>query len=171
MNTGAERQLDIIGRVERVAFPGIHIDNIPAKIDTGADTSSIWASQAIVKDDGLHVTFLAQNSPHYTAETHVFTKGEYSLTRVANSFGHREIRYKVKMRIIIGGRTIRATFTLADRSNKLYPVLIGRKLLANKFLVDVSKGNPLKEQENRRAKKLTEELKLLGDNHENSDLI
>jgi hypothetical protein len=84
---------------------------------------------------------------------------DVDLTRIANSFGHRELRYKIKIPIIVKGRRINATFTLTDRSTKLYPVLIGRSLLKNKFLVDVSRGTPLHEEENERLKRLRKEMR------------
>lgn len=152
--------LSIIGRAEKADLATIGAMQVPVKIDTGADACSIWAHMTNVRDGNLYVIFFGKDSKFYTGEEYVFTKDEYSLTRVANSFGHREIRYKVKLRIKIKNRTINGSFTLSDRSKKLYPVLIGRSLLLNKFLVDVSRGEPLKEAEERRAKRLQEELNL-----------
>lgn len=152
--------LTIIGRAEKAELAGLGVKNVPVKIDTGADASSIWAHATEVKAGKLHAIFFGPGSEFYDNIEHIFESSEYSVTRVANSFGQREIRYKVKLKIKIKGRTINGTFTLADRSTKLYPILIGRSLLKNKFLVDVSKGRPLREEEKRRAKKLQEELNL-----------
>ncbi|MBX6334782.1 ATP-dependent zinc protease, partial [Candidatus Saccharibacteria bacterium] len=55
---------------------------------------------------------------------------------VENSFGHREDRYEVKMRVKLGPKVFTARFSLADRSKKIYPILLGRKLLNNRFLID-----------------------------------
>ena len=154
----------IIGRAEKATFPELGAKQVPVKIDTGADACSIWAKATEVENERLHVIFFGEGSTHYDGAEHIFRKGEYSITRVANSFGHREIRYKVKLRIKLKGRLIRGSFTLSDRSNKLYPVLIGRSLLKHKFIVDVSKGNPLRNEERARAEKLTVELaELEGD--------
>ena len=157
-----DNQLTIIGRAERADLVTLNIDNVPVKIDTGADASSIWA-HAIERRDGdnLHVVFFGEESGFYTGEEHVFPPSEYVVTRVANSFGHREIRYKVKLSIRIKGRLIKSSFTLSDRSKKLYPILIGRSLLTKKFLVDVSKGNPLREAEKQRAEQLKGALEIL----------
>lgn len=153
------KELTIIGRAEKALFPEILSRRIPVKIDTGADACSIWAdSTVILANDHLAVTFFGKESEWHTGEQHVFAKKDYTVTRVANSFGHREVRYKVKLKIVIKGRTIRGSFTLSNRSNKLYPVLIGRSLLRNKFLVDVSKGSPLRAEEKARAEKLRAEL-------------
>jgi hypothetical protein len=36
----------------------------------------------------------------------------------------------------LGTKTLLASFSLADRKNNVYPILIGRKLLNNDFIVD-----------------------------------
>jgi len=155
--TAAEKS--IIGRVERVSLPTLGLKNVPAKIDTGADASSIWCSKIEIVDSNLHCVFFGKGSPFYSGETVVFKKKDIDLTRVANSFGHRELRYKVKIPMEIKGRTIKATFTLTDRSTKLYPILIGRSMLRNKFVVDVSRGTPLHEEEDERVKRLRQEMR------------
>lgn len=156
--------LTIIGRAERADIPEINVTGIPVKIDTGADACSIWAHATEVQNDNLHVIFFDETSGFYTGKEHIFSKDEFTMTRVANSFGHREIRYKVKLGIKINGRKIRGTFTLSDRSTKLYPILIGRSLLYNKFLVDVSKGKPLAAEERERTERLRRDMeKIQGD--------
>ncbi len=151
----------IIGRAEKADLVDFAITGVPVKIDTGADASSICASSAEVRDRKLYVVFFEKDSPFYDGIEHIFKADHFTITRVANSFGHREVRYKIKLRIRIKKRVINGTFTLSDRSTKLYPVLIGRSLLRNKFLVDVSKGNPLKEAEKERSIQLKKELETL----------
>jgi hypothetical protein len=70
------------------------------------------------------------------------------------------MRYVVKLQLKLGGKTIVGTFTLSDRSKKTYPILIGRKLLNRKFLVDVSKGSPLADVENGKKIRLQKELEV-----------
>jgi hypothetical protein len=153
-----DETLMTIGRAERADLPDLNVKGVPVKIDTGADACSIWAHATEVRDEKLYVIFFDETSEFYTGEEHAFNQDEYTMTRVANSFGHREIRYKVKLSIKIKGRKIRGTFTLSDRSAKLYPILIGRSLLYNKFLVDVSKGQPLIAAEKERADKLRRDI-------------
>lgn len=155
------QDLTIIGRAEKADLLDLGVKGVPVKVDTGADASSIWAHTVEEKDGKLYVVFFGESSNFYTSEQHVFTSDEYSMTRVASSFGHREIRYKVKLRIRLKKRVINGTFTLSDRSQKLYPILIGRSLLARKFLVDVSKGSPLRQAEKERASKLRKELETI----------
>ena len=153
----------IIGRAERIDFLDLDMLKVPAKVDTGADASSIWASSITeTADGGIKCVFLGPDFEQYTGNAVLFDKEQYSVTRVANSFGHKEVRYKVKLRVKIGKRLINASFTLADRGSKTYPVLIGRRLLQGKFVVDVSAGMPLTEIEKTKKQKLQQELKQMG---------
>lgn len=145
--------LPIIGRAERLQLLDYNDQPVIAKVDTGADLSSIWASDIVEVDGSLSFVLFGTNSPYYTGKRLTLPHGEYRLTRVANSFGTKELRYVVKLRIKVLDRTINASFTLSDRSLKTYPILLGRRLLHKKFLVDVSRGEPLvkEEKEKRRA--------------------
>jgi glutathione synthase/RimK-type ligase-like ATP-grasp enzyme len=126
-----------IGTTALVSLPDSDIYDVPAKVDTGADSSAIWASNIVEQDKTLSFVLFDTPSIYYTGQPIV--TNEYKVTRIKNSFGQTERRYKVYLKIVVTGRTIRATFTLANRKNSRYPILIGRKTLHGKFLVDVSK--------------------------------
>ncbi len=144
----------IIGRVEKVSFPEVEIGTIHARVDTGAQTSAIWASRAEEKDGRLEVVFFAKGHPQYTGKAYYFD--EFTSGMVASSNGQAEMRYKVKMLITIAGKRIRARLTLADRSTQVYSVLVGRNVLRGKFVVDVKAGEPLLNVEKARSRKLQE---------------
>ena len=146
-----KKELTIIGRAEKETFPSLGNAKLHARIDTGAKTSSIWASEVKETDDSLMVRFGASPLP-IAGDTYTFKK--YARVKVASSMGHEQIRYKIRIPIIMAGRRILATFTLADRSTQVYPVLIGRATLLKKFIVDVSKGAALTALEKERSKKL-----------------
>jgi len=149
----------IIGRAENIDLRDFGLVNLPAKVDTGADLSSLWVSSISEDETGLHFVLFGPESPYYTGIVQHFTKPDYAITRVANSFGQKELRYKVKLRITVKSRNVRATFTLSDRSLKTYPILLGRRLLRGKFLVDVADDNPLKEVERQKAALLQQRLR------------
>lgn len=148
------QNLTTIGRAEKITLKEFGVHDIPAKIDTGADSSSIWASGISEENDELRFVLFAPGAAYYTGKVITLDSDHFSVTRVENSFGHRETRYKIKLSIIVKGRTIKATFTLADRSKKTYPILLGRRLLNGKFLVDVRSGEPLVEEESAKTEKL-----------------
>jgi|SRR5579862_71039 len=151
-------KLITIGRVEKIGFPDFELNGIHAKIDTGADLSTIWATDIYEHNNVLHLKLLGPKSDHFTGEEIMVKAPNYLLTRVANSFGHKELRYVIKLKTVIAGKIINASYTLSNRSTKTYSVLIGRKLLNGKFLVDVSRGEPLAELENKKRGKMKKEL-------------
>ncbi len=154
------QQLKIIGRVEKISLPEFGIKQVRAKVDTGADLNSIWATDIHEENGMLMFKLFGKKSTNYTGKVIQIEKPHYLLTRIANSFGHKETRYVVKLQVEIGGKTVKSSFSLADRSKKTYPILIGRKLLNKKFLVDVSKGSPLVEQEKEQKARMKKELEV-----------
>lgn len=128
------RQKVIVGQVEKVHFPDFDDLITTARIDTGAKSSSIWASSIVENGDVLSI----QLGFDKTKPKHTYRFTDYTRVRVSSSMGHIEERYKVQIPTVLAGRRVKATFTLADRSTQTYPVLIGRALLHNKFVVDVS---------------------------------
>jgi len=148
----------VVGRVEKISLPELGVHSVHAKIDTGADLSSIWATNIHEKDGVLKFKLFGKGHKHYTGEIISVRKPDYLLTKVANSFGHSELRFVVKLQVRIAGKLVRATFSLSDRSKKTYSILIGRKLLNRKFLVDVSRGTPLIDLEKKAIEQTKKEL-------------
>ena len=131
------KNVDIIGTTQTIQIKTEGDKDVVAKIDTGADTSSVWASSIFEKDGALHFKLFSPKSVYYSGKEHVTS--DYKVSFIKNSFGHGEYRYKVKLRVKINNKLYNVTFSLADRSNSMYPVLIGKRFLKNKFVVDVSK--------------------------------
>lgn len=150
------KHLDIIGATEQVTIGDYQ--NIPAKIDTGADSSSIWASHIQIDQDGtLLFRLFDKNSPFYTGKT--FKRTDYKVAVIRNSSGKEEIRYRTHLKVTIRGRTIKALFSLADRSRNNFPVLIGRRTISGKFYVDVSKNHTPVPPKNPKTKLVQRHLK------------
>jgi hypothetical protein len=133
----------IIGRKERIHLPEWRLKNIIAKVDTGAYSNSIHCEyiEKITKGDKevLRFTLLSPKDRKYNGlviETENFTQ-----KKVKNSFGHAEMRYKVSTKIKIFQEEIATEFTLTNRGNMRNSILLGRKVIAGKFLVDVQKVN------------------------------
>lgn len=126
-------KIKLIGRREHVDFPLLNLFNIEAKIDTGAYTSAIHCKNIIqkTKDHKSILCFQSLDNVEHCIE-------EYSKKKIKNSFGEIEERYIIKTLISIGGKKIKTTISLSDRESMRYPVLIGRRLLKGKFVVDVN---------------------------------
>ena len=139
MATKKDSQKEIIGSAESMDFVDYGILNIPAKTDTGAYRSSVHASKITLNDDNTLTFSLLKGHPACTQEVEPITTSRFSMITVTNSFGNSEERYEVKLRVRLGSKTLLASFSLADRKNNVYPILIGRRLLNHDFLVDPAK--------------------------------
>jgi len=130
-----------IGRYESVSFPSFELGNIHAKIDTGADSSAIHCSEIkVIKKNGVYILAVKFLDKHHLAFNNIIHEfSNYKCKRVKNSFGKVEERYIIKSIIKIGEREILTDLSLAKRSSMNYAVLLGRKFLKGKFLVDVAK--------------------------------
>ncbi len=129
------QQKEIIGTNTHISLLGR--TGVPAKIDTGADSSAIWASDIkITRDNILKFKLFGPGSPFYTGK--VIKRTDFKVAQVKSSNGQSEIRYRTKLAITVNGRRLRVLFNLSDRANGRFPVLLGRRTLKNKFLVDVS---------------------------------
>ncbi len=131
--------VDVIGTTQYVRLPKHSFVDIPAKIDTGADDSAIWASDIKEVDGQLSFRLFAPSSIFYTGS--VYSTRDYQVAIVKNSFGEREHRYKVKLMLKIGDKSYKSSFNLAERSRNRYPILLGKRFLKNRFVVDVSRHN------------------------------
>ena len=125
---------EVIGWVENV---GVSSSNaiVKAKIDTGADSSSLhcecitpyerdgeqWVKFTITDIDGQSISY---------------EKKILRTTKVKRHFGEVQERIVVRMGICIGDQYGETDVSLVDRSGFNYSLLIGRKYLKNKFIVD-----------------------------------
>ena len=131
----------IIGTTDLVDFPDLELADVQAKVDTGAYTSALHCKKVRLVKTGGRTTLRFLLIDKTKKETRQFYCNDFSQRMIRNSFGVAEMRYVIQTRIVLFGRTIRAEFTLADREKLKNPVLLGRKLLRNRFLVDVTQKN------------------------------
>jgi hypothetical protein len=128
----------IIGRAESIDFPEVLLVDVPAKIDTGAYISAIHATDIKeVTRNGkkkLKFTLLGNHSSfNYSREMEV---SKYSIKLIENSFGAKQHRYMVQFKVKLAGKVFNTDFTLADRSGKVFPILLGRTFLNKRYMVD-----------------------------------
>ncbi|MFO0920731.1 MAG: RimK/LysX family protein [Candidatus Saccharimonadales bacterium] len=131
----------IIGRAEYIDIIDMSLD-VPAKIDTGAFRSAIHASNIRIKKVAGKEVLTCDLLGHKCAPIkRKFEADEFSKVSITNSFGKEEPRYEVSIKVKMGPKIFHTSFTLADRSSNLFPVLVGRKMLKNRYFVDVSKAS------------------------------
>lgn len=129
----------IIGRIDKVDFPTLDLFDIDVKIDTGAFTSSMHCHKVIEENNVLKCLFFDKEHPNYNKKIIVFKN--YSTTKVKSSNGIVQNRYMVKTTMIIFDKKYKIDLTLSTRSEMKYPILLGRKFLSKKFIVDISLKN------------------------------
>lgn len=128
-----------IGRSDKVDLPDLGIENTKAKVDTGAYTSSIHCKKISVDEGVLSFYLRVELSGKSIARK--FQTRDFFQKKIRSSNGESQMRYVIKTHILLFGKSYLAEFSLSDRSRMKNPILIGRKLLKDKFLVDVSKKN------------------------------
>lgn len=129
------RDLHIIGAVAHINFIG-HTDHfVPARVDTGAKTSAVWATNIKEENGVLQFCLFGKSYEHYDGR--IISTTDFTTKKIRSTNGAVERRYVVKLPISINGRRIKASFTLANREQQAYPVLVGRNVLRGKFAVDL----------------------------------
>jgi len=127
---GAEEKI-IIGTIEDVVLLPWGA-RLPARIDTGAAKSSLDARDLRVQDDmvefklpqkygGLQLRLPIVNWKH---------------VRTPEGLERRPI---VELEICLGSRRIRTEVNLTDRSMVKYPLILGRNILKEDYIVDVKR--------------------------------
>ena len=136
-------KLQIIGTTDCIDFVDAEIENLPCKIDTGASISAIHADRIrIVKKNGEeYLSFKLLDKKHPNFNNKEIVTPDFREKRIKNSFGEAEDRYQVKLKIKVFDKIYNSSFTLTNRKQMTYPVLLGKKFLKGKFLVDVSQQN------------------------------
>lgn len=123
-----------IGRFDKADFPSLGLDDIAIKIDTGAYTSSIHCDHIKEEDGFLKCTFLDEEHPAYNGKE--FNFQNYDILFVRSSNGMVQKRYQVQTSIVIFKKKYLISLSLSDRQEMRFPVLLGRKFLTKKFIVD-----------------------------------
>lgn len=132
------KELKIIGRIVEVDIPQWNIQGIVAKIDTGAYTSSLHCHH-IAPMLYNRVRFNLLDPSHENYNEKMIELPIYKTKLVKSSNGKVEERFIIKANVVIAGVELNIQFSLTDRSEMRYPLLIGRRVLKSRFLVDVSK--------------------------------
>lgn len=128
--------MEVIGYIESVDLPKMELFGLDAKIDTGADSCSLHCDEMKVKGDV--VTFLLHDEVHEAYHGKKITLPIHKIKRVKSSNGKSEERVFIKSSIKLGSKTYQAQISLANRENMKYPMLIGRRFLSRRYLIDVS---------------------------------
>jgi len=124
----------ILGWIEEVAITDANMI-LPAKIDTGADNSSIHASDIryVTREGNTWVQFKLRDRAGtlINMERQLVRMGQ--IKRKEGGFIERPV---VNLGFCVAGQKVNAEVNLANRQHFDYPMLVGRSLLARRFLVN-----------------------------------
>ncbi|OXY81926.1 ATP-dependent zinc protease family protein [Oceanimonas doudoroffii] len=131
----------IVGETEDVWLDAVN-DAFPARIDTGATTSSLSA-QDITEFERDGKPWVSFNMTHEGVEEKLPVEAplvRYVRIRQASA-EETERRPVVELTLRLGRLSEKTEFTLTDRSQMTYPVLLGREFLKDIAVVDIARRN------------------------------
>jgi hypothetical protein len=132
----------LAGWREWVQLPGIGVPWIKAKLDTGAQTSSLHAFTIteFERDGADWVRFRVRPWQKAIDDEVVVECPVHDRRRVRSSSGHVQDRYVVRVRLMLAGREVTAEVTLTNRDAMGFRMLIGREALRQGFDVTSSRS-------------------------------
>ena len=133
----------IIGRKDVADFEKLDLYGIEVKIDSGAYTSSFHCHKIEkVNRDGVELIkckFLDPSHPQYHEKEFCFDN--FKMRTIKSSNGLVEERVSINTEITIFQKKYPIELTLAERIEMKHPVLLGRKFVSKRFLIDTSRKN------------------------------
>lgn len=145
---------------EWVGLPEIGVSFLKAKIDTGAQTSALHATQIeeFTKDGEDWVRFTVHPWQQNESDAVTVERRVHDRRAVRSSSGHSELRLVVLLDIDLCGQIVTSEVTLTSRDEMVFRMLIGREALRNGYVVDSSQsylgGKPSSEIRRRNRRKV-----------------
>jgi len=140
MSVSAQADREVVGWIEQVHIQGI-TKRLRAKLDSGARTSSIHGVNPKVftrnGDKWLRFEFKwRQSNPVTTYGPYIIEAPLARRVKIKDHDDPSQRRPVVELPISINGECYVTEFSVADREGFLYPVLLGRRFLAGKMIID-----------------------------------
>lgn len=130
----------LIGATVEIDLPEFGIRHLLARTDTGAASCALHAQHIHIIDEPGHklleVVLFDPDHDRYDGKVWSFT--HFTTRNVKNSFGRKKERPFIRTTIVVEGREFKINLGFIDRSHLTYDMLLGRNLLEQGFLVDVT---------------------------------
>ena len=131
----------LVGRHEQVWIEDIQLA-LPARVDTGAETASLDARNIeMFERNGKRWVRFEILHPDSGEALLLERKLRRTVSIIQSNSSEPERRPVIKLGITIGHIKQSAEFTLSNRSHLDYQMLVGRNILQDVMIVDVSKIN------------------------------
>lgn len=130
----------IIGHLENIELPELSINQLTARVDTGAKTSSLHVDniEQVLLGNKPAISFDIHPDNHNVERRVRCTALLHDVRRVKSSNGQVEQRYVIKTPAILGEHRWNIEITLTNRADMTYLMLLGRQALSEHFYVDAS---------------------------------
>lgn len=127
----------VIGSKELISIIDLELFDLDAKVDTGADSNALHCDHIEIDENNIvHFTLLDEVHPAYHGKRMQLPL--YKVKKVRSSNGELQLRPSIKVEVEFFGHKYKSIISLTSRADMRYPMLIGRKFLSGRFLVDVS---------------------------------
>lgn len=122
----------IIGWMEMVDLPDLGLDALKAKIDTGARTSALHATdiRTFERDGVQWVAFMADSGQGLCDRP--IEAVVHTVRAIKNTSGIAEQRFVIRTRVRIARRLWMVELSLSDRTNMTFPMIVGRTAFKRK---------------------------------------
>lgn len=132
----------IVGWREELSLPGLGIERIKAKIDTGARTSCLHAFKVEIftKEGAQWVRFWIHPMQKNDQLVNVCEAEVIDERVVRDSGDHEEKRYVIRSELSFGGQIWPIEITLTNRENMAFRMLLGRTAMHHRVMVDPTKS-------------------------------
>lgn len=128
----------LIGRQDVANFPELSLFELPVKIDSGAYTSSLHCHNIEEFEENgikkIKCNFLDPEHEQYHEKEIIF--GHFKKRKVKSSNGIVELRFSIITEILLFKTNYSIELTLTERGNMRFSVLLGRKFLSKKFIIN-----------------------------------
>jgi len=135
---GARGPRPVIGWREWAGLPELGIDRVKVKVDTGARSSALHATDLdyFEREGSEWVRFLVRPEQHSDEGRHSTEAAIVDRRPVMSSSGNSELRPFVRTTMVLGEREFSIVASLTDRRDMGFRMLLGRADVRRRFLVD-----------------------------------
>jgi hypothetical protein len=145
----------IIGWREWLALPGLGIEQVKAKVDTGARSSALHAFdiEEFVSHGKQMVRFKVHPFQRDAVTTVEAVAPLADRRQVRSSQGHETLRPVIVTVLELAGRRCEIELTLVRRDAMGFRMLLGREAVRRRFVVDPARSYVTGRRKTRRRKK------------------
>jgi hypothetical protein len=138
MSRRADEQKLVIGWREWVQLPDLGVVEMKAKVDTGADNSSLHAfNLERFRRDGMEYVRFEIHPKQRSRKPSIRCEAPLEMEKkVKNPGGRSELRPVIRTRVIVAGVELDALVNLTSRDEMGFRMLLGRRAVRSHFLVD-----------------------------------